>query len=289
MPDMKYRDIWQALSTTYGEGEAKAIARTLIEDGFGLSLADALCGGLERLSPEDAERLSQSVSRLQNGEPVQYVTGKTCFLSRHFDVSPSCLIPRPETEELCLWVMDSFSQKRPSRFLDVGTGSGCIAISLALAFEGCRVDAWDISAEALSVASRNADRLGAKVDCSQKDVLREPFNYHGTKRDDAWDVIVSNPPYICQKERAGMEPNVLDHEPSLALFVPDEKPLLFYDAIIHLASRILMPGGSLFFELNPLYAEELRAAMQNGGFRDVEIRCDQFGRKRFARGTLNAI
>lgn len=164
--------------------------------------------------------------------------------------------------------------------LDIGTGSGCIAITLALDLPGAKVTAWDISEEALDIARRNAEELGADVDFRLQDALNPPDDKA------VWDVIVSNPPYICDRERAAMERNVLDHEPHTALFVPDDDPLLFYRAITRYARHALKPGGSLHFEINPLYTDDMREMLVDEGFSAIEIRNDQFGKERFIKATL---
>lgn len=250
--------------------------RILIEDVFGLSLTDICGGALERLSDADKERLEELKKRLKAGEPVQYVTGKAPFCNYIFHVAPGVLIPRPETEELVEKIFAIASgNSHCRRILDMGTGSGCIAITLALG--GNDVTAWDISDDALRIAKENAERLGAAVTFEKRDILQSQDGMPAGQ----WDIIVSNPPYICKKEAANMESNVLDHEPHEALFVPDEEPLLFYEAIARYATNSLKDGGMLAFEINPLYAAELARQLSNFGYHDVEVLKDSFGKERF--------
>ncbi len=294
---MTYHDICQRLTPMYGPQEAKAMTRMLLEDLFSLSFADILCGATEHLSDADTLRLQQSVDRLLDAEPLQYVTGTAFFCGHPFHVAPGVLIPRPETE----WIVDTAVNLVTSsapRILDIGTGSGCIAtsISLALADRHCYTEAWDISEDALRIAADNAERLGADVKFRRRDALRleEDFpaeeNQSGAEAliaDNAssasWDVIVSNPPYICNREAADMHANVLRHEPHLALFVPDTDPLLFYRAIASYAMRSLRKGGWLLFECNTLYAHDTAQMASDMGFATSVVEDDCFGKPRFVK------
>lgn len=294
---MTYHDICQRLTPLYGPQEAKAMTRMLLEDLFSLSFADILCGATEHLSDADTLRLQQSVDRLLDAEPLQYVTGTAFFCGHPFHVAPGVLIPRPETE----WIVDTAVNLVTSsapRILDIGTGSGCIAtsISLALADRHCHTEAWDISEDALRIAADNAERLGADVKFRHRDALRleEDFpaeeNQGGAEvliADNAssasWDIIVSNPPYICNREAADMHANVLRHEPHLALFVPDTAPLLFYRAIASYAMRSLRKGGWLLFECNTLYAHDTAQMASDMGFATSVVEDDCFGKPRFVK------
>mgnify|MGYP002856540594 CR=1 FL=1 len=274
---MTYEQLWHRLSAIYEPGEAKAITRLVLKERFGLTMADILCGKVTQLSADSQLTLENMFCRLEKAEPVQYVLGRACFCGRYFKVAPGVLIPRPETEELCQWVIDEQTDSR--RLLDIGTGSGCIAISLALELPSTRLTAWDISTTALQIARENATALGAMVRCEQRDILQACAN-----GDEHWDAIVSNPPYVCQREAAYMQRNVLDHEPGLALFVPDENPLLFYRAIASYALQTLAPGGCLYFELNPHFSDQVGQLLTDLGLTDIIFRSDQFHKKRFVRG-----
>lgn len=277
------------------------MTRMLLEDLFSLSFADILCGATEHLSDADTLRLQQSVARLLDAEPLQYVTGTAFFCGHPFHVAPGVLIPRPETE----WIVDTavnLVMSSAPRILDIGTGSGCIAtsISLALADKHCYTEAWDISEDALRIAADNAASLGADVEFRRRDALRleeeksEEMRLEKEKGGavvtsgldaaaESWDIIVSNPPYICNREAADMHANVLRHEPHLALFVPDTDPLLFYRAIASYAMRSLRKGGWLLFECNTLYAHDTAQMALDMGFATSVVEDDCFGKPRFVK------
>ena len=282
---MTYRELWQPLTSRYAEPEAKAVARYLLEVGYGLSMTDILSGGAERVP---ADEMEQNRRRLLNGEPVQYVIGKAEFGGRIFKVSPAVLVPRPETYELCQWVeKEERGERREERdysVLDIGTGSGCIAITLALDMPYAKVEAWDISEKALNIARQNAESLNAQVHFRQVDALNEPTEDSSLfTLCPSLNIIISNPPYICKQEATAMEAHVLDHEPHQALFVPDDDPLLFYRAIAQYGKSALVAGGWLYFEINPLYHEVLEKMLDEMGYFGIEMRKDQFGQWRFAR------
>lgn len=301
---MTYNQLWKRLTVIYNEREAQAIVRTVLDALFGMSLTDICLGKVTQLSADDTTRLEKIMQRLEKSEPVQYVLGAEWFAGRLFDVAPGVLIPRPETEDLVKWACDEAKEKEkednskeergkeekevskkgeeaphPS-ILDIGTGSGCIAITVALALPQVRVTAWDISTDALAIAAGNAHKLGASVRFEHQDALSAPDD------EERWDVIVSNPPYICDRERANMSDNVLSYEPELALFVPDSDPLLFYRAIARYASKALKPGGRLLFETNTAYAHEVAQVMADEGFTAIEVRNDCFGKPRMVKGAF---
>ena len=300
---MTYNQLWKRLTAIYNEREAQAIVRTVLDALFGMSLTDICLGKVTQLSADDTTRLEKIMQRLEKSEPVQYVLGAEWFAGRLFDVAPGVLIPRPETEDLVKWACDEAKEKEkednskkergkeekedskeeeaphPS-ILDIGTGSGCIAITVALTMPQARVTAWDISTDALAIAAGNAHKLGASVRFEHQDALSAPDD------EERWDVIVSNPPYICDRERADMSDNVLSYEPELALFVPDSDPLLFYCAIARYASKALKPGGRLLFETNTAYAHEVAQAMADEGFTAIEVRNDCFGKPRMVKGAF---
>ena len=312
---MTYSEIWHRIATSYDDGEARAIARILIEELFGLSYADIVCGATEQLSADDTLRLDTAVRRIEQGEPLQHVLGYADFCGNRFCVNGSVLIPRPETEWLVdegAKLMSTTATSSPKRILDIGTGSGCIAISLKLRLGDAYVEAWDISEEALRTAQDNADALKAEVvfrkrdalkaeeeGCSEEECLQggalvssaptgQTMDYEASTTAAPWDLIVSNPPYICDSERSAMDDNVLLHEPHTALFVPDDDPLRFYRAIARYALLTLNIGGSLLFECNTRYAEATGTMLRDMGFEEVTVSDDCFNLPRFVRGRKNS-
>jgi release factor glutamine methyltransferase len=224
--------------------------------------------------------LQQAIARLLQHEPLQYVLGVANFRGHDFAVTPAVLIPRPETEELVQRIIDRHRQQQPLRILDVCTGSGCIALSLARELPQAQLWATDISPEALAVAEENRQQLGVEAHLLQADALQDPFPLTEV------DLVVSNPPYVRQSEAQHMQPNVLDWEPHLALFVPDQEPLLFYRAITEQARQALTKGGWLYFEINEAYGEEVAALMRESGFEQVQVVPDMQGKLRMAEGQL---
>ena len=276
-----YQQFWQSLTPLYDTGEAQAIVRTVLDVEYGMTLTDIICGKVNELSSDEERNLEEIIARLQNGEPVQYVLGEADFAGRTFHVEPGVLIPRPETAELCQWIEEEVSSLKADerkQILDICTGSGCIAITLGLTLPNSEVTGWDISEDALRIAQGNVEMLKAgNVRIEYQDALMLP------KAAEAADIIVSNPPYICEKEKADMEKNVLEHEPSIALFVPDEEPLKFYRAIAEYASSALKSEGALYFEINPIYEKETREMLEELGFKDIETKEDAFGKKRMMK------
>ena len=286
---MTYNELWRQLTQVYDDYEAKAIARMVYEVRFGLMPSDLFIGKDTQLSTDDQKLLAEITQRLLTGEPIQYVLGEAEFGGSTFHVEPGVLIPRPETYELCQWIMEERRGKkeegRNTSILDIGTGSGCIACTLAAELADAEVTAWDISDDALRIATENAKRTNVHVSFEKVDVLNTSL-LNRERPATGLDIIVSNPPYICNKERATMERNVLEHEPELALFVPDDDPLLFYRTIARFAAKTLNPGGALYFEINPLYVSEMQQMLSKEGFSHTEIRNDQFGKQRFTKSCL---
>ena len=286
---MTYNELWRQLTQVYDDYEAKAIARMVYEVRFGLMPSDLFIGKDTQLSTDDQKLLAEITQRLLTGEPVQYVLGEAEFGGRTFHVEPGVLIPRPETYELCQWIMEERRGKkeegRNTSILDIGTGSGCIACTLAAELADAEVTAWDISDDAMRIATENAKRTNVHVSFEKVDVLNTSL-LNRERPATGLDIIVSNPPYICNKERATMERNVLEHEPELALFVPDDDPLLFYRTIARFAAKALNPSGALYFEINPLYVSEMQQMLSEEGFSHTEIRNDQFGKQRFTKSCL---
>ena len=308
---MNYDELWRRLAQVLDEGEAKAIARMVYEVRYGLTFTDLCLGKDRQLSADCQTELEEIARRLLKQEPVQYVLGVADFCGRQFHVAPGVLIPRPETEELCRWIISEVRGKKEDvrckredvgckrveaedySILDIGTGSGCIAITLAAELSEAEVVAWDISADALAIAQENASRLDVNILFEQVDILNSQsstlnlhpttINSHPSVLQSQFDLIVSNPPYILNKERARMEANVLDYEPHLALFVPDDDPLLFYRAIAEYATTALKPGGWLYFEINPLCATALQELLRSMRFPLVEIKSDAYGKQRMLR------
>ena len=287
-----YQQFWQSLTPLYDAGEAQAIVRTVLDVEYGMTLTDIICGKVNELSSDEERNLEEIITRLQNGEPVQYVLGEADFAGRTFHVEPGVLIPRPETAELCQWIEEEVSSLKADerkQILDICTGSGCIAITLGLNIPNSEVTGWDISEDALRIAQGNVEMLKAgNVRIEYQDALMLPKAAEAeSSLSKGWNIIVSNPPYICEKEKADMEKNVLEHEPSIALFVPDEDPLKFYRAIAEYASSALKSEGALYFEINPIYEKETREMLEELGFKDIETKEDAFGKKRMMKAKNN--
>jgi len=295
---MNHRELISALTPLHGAGEARAIVRMVMEERFGLSQTDLLLGKDTELSRTDREDLEKIAQRLLAGEPVQHVLGYASFCGHRFRVTPDVLIPRPETEELVQWAIDDlrrmtedFGASSSMKILDLCTGSGCIATSLALTFPDADILGVDISAPALAIARENAAALGAtNVSFFQQDVLgnqSSKFKVQCSKFKVQCSTIISNPPYVRVSEAAEIHPTVLNHEPSQALFVPDEDPLRFYSAIAQIGKESLIPGGIILVEINAALAEETCTLFADFGYTGITLRNDQFGRPRMLRTTLS--
>lgn len=262
------------LQPYYTAEEVSALSRIVCCDLLGQAPTDYYLGKDIVLSSKKEQELEDILQRLSRFEPLQYIEGRTLFLGREFGVAPGVLIPRPETEELVELMLKEIPAD--ARILDVGTGSGCIAISLAKELPDALVTAWDVSPEALSVARVNARKLQANVRFVECDVLACQVDEVGL-----YDVIVSNPPYVTEAEKADMEPNVLQWEPSLALFVPDDDPLRFYRRIAVLGRDMLADGGRLYFEINRAYGREMVEMLRTMGYVRVRVEKDLSQNDRF--------
>lgn len=272
-----YKESILELTPVYGDGEAQSIIRILFEDLMHITRIQRLTLPDLELDQEQQELLRVSMKRLMSGEPVQHIVGQAYFYGRAFRVSARTLIPRPETEELVAWIIQNHQEQEKIRVLDIGTGTGCIALTLALELPKAHVSAWDISEEALAVASANAQILRASVLLEKRDIL-------SPQTSPPLGVIVSNPPYIPETDRTSMLKNVLEYEPALALFVPDEDPLLFYRHIADFGLSHLQPGGRLYFEIHESYGDNVQQLLRQKGYASVEIRQDLNGKDRMVSG-----
>ena len=270
-------EIRDALRGCYPDSEALSIAKMLLVEVFGFSTLELYGGKDKEISGKRRDVLNEMIARLQKNEPIQYIIGIETFGGLTFEVNANVLIPRPETLELVQWIVEDWQTKPAGRILDVGTGSGCIAISLANRIPQAKVEAWDVSEDALEVARKNGRRNEVEVCFCRQDVLKAET---GNVR---YDVIVSNPPYIAEKEKEQMDANVLDWEPSLALFVPDNDPLLFYRKIALLAMNILTEEGAIYFEINQAYGQETLQMLKDLGYTQVELKKDAWGNDRMIK------
>jgi release factor glutamine methyltransferase len=266
------------LRDMYPENEIRNIGYLVAEQLLNYSKIDFHLKDQEPISPESAEKFKQILIRLKNWEPVQYITGATEFYGRPFRVDRRVLIPRPETEELAEWIIRE-NNGRPISILDIGTGSGCIAVTLAKNIPQARVSACDISEDALALAGINAEINRASVRFFRMDVLNG--NVHVPEK---VDVIVSNPPYVRHEEISLMRRNVLDYEPGNALFVPDEDPLIYYRSIALMGRKYLNDGGKLYLEINEQFPAELTRLLENTGYYGIEVRKDMAGKPRMIKG-----
>ena len=272
-----YSSIIGQLTARFAKDEAQAMARILIEDLLHLSLPHVLAGIIPPLSVQEGLLVKQAVSRLLDNEPIQYVIGSTTFCGNTFCVNPSVLIPRPETEQLVDMATDIADLPEHVSIMDACTGSGCIAISIKKKRPDWEVYACDISAEALQTARENAKANGAEVHFTHTDVLSDKL------LTGPFDIMVSNPPYVMDKEKSSMEPHVLKREPHLALFVTDDEPLIFYRALAQWGQRSLSSEGWMLAEINPLLSQETKALFEAQQYRDCTIINDNYGKERFIR------
>ncbi|OIN59654.1 peptide chain release factor N(5)-glutamine methyltransferase [Arsenicibacter rosenii] len=280
-----YKHLSQQI-TAYAPEEAREMAFMLLDHYFGLRKADVLSDKslpANRTEPD----WNQIISRLNNQEPIQHVIGTTIFCGLEFEVSPDVLIPRPETEDLVRLIMHDFADRAdpieagPVQVLDMGTGSGCLAVTLARFLPTSIVTAWDVSEKALSMARRNAENLHAEVTFENQDLLSIPAT--DTRK---FDCIVSNPPYVTRSEAAQMDRNVLDYEPDVALFVEDSDPLIFYKAVADYSKAHLNADGACYVEINERFGEATRQVFEERGFRQIQVYRDIHGKDRSIRATF---
>jgi len=264
------------LIALYGEDEARQLSKILLHHLFDLSLEDIL---VERdLIIEETELLDfeEKIAQLKSQKPIQYVLGTAHFYGRHFFVNSNVLIPRQETEELVKEILVD-NNRQGLQILDIGSGSGCIGITLGLELPGATVSAIDVSEGALEITKKNADKFGLEINCYLNDVL-ELQELPGR-----YDIIVSNPPYVTNAEKKGMHRNVLSHEPELALFVPDNDPLIFYKQILSLSKHALKPKGKLYFEINEKYGMDMMRLCESAKYSSVNLIKDLNGKDRFIK------
>ena len=272
-------EIKESLTGVYSESEAGALAKLLLVEVFGFSTLELYGGKDKAISEKERSLLNDIIKRLLQNEPIQYILGVETFCGLNFRVDKNVLIPRPETQELVEWILSDNKNLKDGRILDIGTGSGCIAITLAKNLPEVEVEAWDVSKGALQIATQNASDNEVRVHFVEQDVLA--FIPQGTY----FDVMVSNPPYITEVEKNEMEANVLEWEPETALFVQDNDALLFYREIAALGCVMLKPGGMLYFEINRAYGAEMVEMLNGMGYSFVELRKDLFGNDRMVKAT----
>ncbi len=288
----------KALRPIYGDRETEAIIRIIFHHLKGWNLTDMLIHEPEPLSPFIRSEIDKILERLLKHEPIQYITGEARFHGLELHVTPDVLIPRPETAELVDIITDDAGERADLRVLDIATGSGCIAVALGRSLRFPKITALDISEAALKVARGNAESLKVKATFICADIFTWPATGGGASgagdiggresggAGEKFDIIVSNPPYIDESEKDGMEPNVLDYEPHNALFVPDADPLRFYIRIAYVSRELLAPDGRLYFEINPRHAAELADMLRKSGYKTIDIIRDSYGKERFIRAAL---
>ncbi len=279
LPDNRFTDLRASISAIYSKKETESIA-FLVFEYLGISKTQILAGKKIVLTESDSQFLSDVKTRLRTNEPIQYILGETAFYGLKIELNKEVLIPRQETEELVALIIRENTLEKPG-ILDIGTGSGCIAISLKKYIPNAVVSAFDISREALHLAEKNARLNGVKIQFYQNDILHIA-SLPGTK----YDIIVSNPPYVTNDEKMRMDSNVIAFEPEEALFVPENSPLVFYECIIELATRYLTDNGLIYFEINESRGAEVDMLLNEAGFKAVRIIKDINGKDRFATGII---
>jgi release factor glutamine methyltransferase len=277
--------IRKQLRGLYPDSEIRSLSHRLLESVCRTDLQTLLLGKDKQLSPNDRAQVRNFTQELKNHRPLQYILGETEFYGMPFRVNEAVLIPRPETEELVEWILKEVAAlpAPPLRILDIGTGSGCIAIALARHLPTAEIHALDLSEQALEIAAQNAHINKVNIRLFRHDILSpDPLPAA------PFDLIVSNPPYITPSEKAAMSPNVLLHEPSQALFVPEDRPLLFYERIADLGITHLTPSGRLFFEANARFAGDVAELLRQKGYGCVKLRTDLSGRERMVKGEVSS-
>ncbi len=275
-----YQTFKTRLELIYAAQEIEALTSLVLVELTGRSRAQLKAFGESALTHDQFERLTNVLDQLLTGMPVQYVLGHTEFYGHTFKVTPAVLIPRPETEELVEWVAQTIGHQQGLKLMDIGTGSGCIPISLKLTNTKNELYAVDISSEALDIAKENAVSNQADITFVETDILKPLPAQIAVER---FDVIISNPPYVTGADKRHMHKNVTDFEPHMALFVLDDDPLLFYVRIADVAHELLVDGGYLFFEINESFGQETSTMLASKGFKNIELRQDMSGRDRMIR------
>jgi len=282
-----FADYKQGLDKIYDTNEIGAITLLTISEICNTSKAKIKAFPEDEVSPEQAGKLKSILEELKTGKPIQYILGKTEFYGLPFNVSPSVLIPRPETEELVEWAIETVGSLKLAvgSLLDIGTGSGCIAISLKKNLSGFKVSAIDISADALQTAASNSTLNVVDIEFIEDDILNIKSEIEILK----FEIIISNPPYVTLHDKTQMHTNVTDFEPHTALFVPENDPLIFYNAIAEFAVTSLTENGLLFFEINESYGKETVKLLADKGFKNIELRKDMSGRDRMIRAFISSL
>ncbi|NUY82082.1 peptide chain release factor N(5)-glutamine methyltransferase [Flavobacterium sp. MAH-1] len=273
------QDFISVLTPIYDATEAENFFYMLLEEYQNMKRVDLAMFPDKSFSASELAVFEKALEKLKSQIPIQYIIGKAHFFGLEFEVNPNVLIPRPETEELVDWIIKDFEFKGSPKILDIGTGSGCIPISVAKNLHDSEVFAIDVSPGAIETARRNANKNQVRIHFIEADILTTE------DLDELFDVIVSNPPYVRHTEKEEMRKNVLDHEPHLALFVEDDDALLFYRKIADLALKNLKPDGKLYFEINQYLGKETVELLKNKGFSDVELRNDLFGNGRMVKAN----
>jgi release factor glutamine methyltransferase len=284
-PDIKVRNAFQqtltAIGPLYAEPERTSIVELIFCNLIQCSRIQLYQRFATNLLISQQIRLAELVIELQKHRPVQYILGETEFYGLRLKVGPGILIPRPETEELVQWIQTDYQKRSFLRVLDIGTGSGCIAVALAKSLFSAVIDAIDVSEDALKFARENASLNNCDINFFRDDILAVEKKVHSL-----YDVIVSNPPYVPDNDRYKMQPNVLEHEPRIALFVPDSDPLLFYDKILDFSLNAGKPGGKVYFEINEKFGRKIHDLFKMKGFDEISIRKDIHGKDRMASGSI---